>query len=106
MQLQPPQEIQISAATAAIVYGIFSLNVRNLSDVKAAPSGNQNVHNSVKTAAWTSTILVAGLGLLAKSPTIYIVGGAMIVAESWKYYHGNVTDPSTGKPDPTAFAAS
>ena len=104
MSLKPSEEIQVAALDAAIVYGIFSYNTPNLSDVKAAPQGNATVHSSVKTAAWTAAVVTTGLAILAKSPTIYVVGAAMIVAESWKAFHANVSDPATGKPDQNAFA--
>lgn len=97
MNLKPSEEIQVSALSAAVVYGIFQLNAPNLADVKAAPPDNQIAHGSVKTAAWTSATIISALSLLAKSPTIFIVGSAMIVAESWKYFHANATDPATGK---------
>jgi hypothetical protein len=103
MNLKPSEEIQVSALSAAVVYGIFQLNAPNLADVRAAPAGNAAVHGSVKTAAWTSAVVISGLALLAKSPTIFIVGSAMIVGESWKYFHGNATHPQTGKVDMQAM---
>lgn len=104
MNLKPSEEVQAAAVTGALVYGIFSLNAPNLSDVKAAPAGNAVAHGSVKTAAWTASVVVSGVSLLAKSPTIFIVGSLMIIAESWKFYHANATDPATGTIDTTAFA--
>lgn len=97
VSLKPNEEIQVGALVAAGVYGIFQLNAPNLADVKAAPAGNAIAHGSVKTAAWTSAILVSGLAILAKSPTIFIIGAAMDIAEAWKYYHANAVDPATGK---------
>ncbi len=102
--LSVSEDVQVGALTAAVVYGIFQLNAPNMSDVKGmAQPGNPHVHSSVKTAAWTATVVTAGLSLLAKSPTIFVIGGVMTVIETWKYYHANVTDPSTGKIDPNAF---
>jgi hypothetical protein len=97
--LKPNEQIIVSAAIGTAVYGIFQLNAPNLADVKAsAPGGASalNTHKSVKTAVWTSAILVSGLGLLAKDPAIFIVGGLITVAEGWKYYHANVTDRGNG----------
>jgi hypothetical protein len=97
--LKPSEEIITSAFTATAVYGIFQLNAPNLADVKASPPGGAasvNTHKSVKTAVWTSAIFVSGLALLAKSPAIYVVGGLVTVVEAWKYYHANVTSPSSG----------
>lgn len=94
--LKPSEEIQVSALSAAVVYSVFQLNAPNLADVKGAQPGNPTVHKSVKTAALTATAVTAGLALLAKSPTIFIVGGLLTVIESWKFYHGNATQPNTG----------
>lgn len=114
MALKPDQEIITSALTAVAVYGIFQLNAPNLADVKASSPGgaaSMNTHKSVKTAVWTSAILVAGLGLLAKDPTIYTVGALVTVVEYWKYAHANTTgtggqvvapgSSTTGQPVPT-----
>ena len=97
--LKPSEEIQVAALSAAVVYGIFQINAPNLADVRNARPGNSQVHGSVKTAAWTATAVVAGLAILAKSPTIFVVGGAMTVIESWKFYHANVLNPATGSLD-------
>ena len=95
MALKPESSITVSALTAVGVIGIFQLNAPNLADVRASQPGGAasvNTHKSVKTATWTSAVLVAGLGLLAKDPAIYIVGAAVTVLEAWKYHYANVTD--------------
>lgn len=97
--LKPNEQIIVSAGVATAVYGIFQLNAPNLADVKAsAPGGaaSVNTHKSVKTATWTSAVLISALGLLAKDPAIFIVGGLVTVAEAWKYHHANATDSRTG----------
>jgi hypothetical protein len=104
--LSSSDELITSALAATLVYGIFQLNAPNLSNVKAAKAGNQNAHNSVKTAAWTSAVVTAGVALLAKSPTVFVVGAALTTVEVWKYNHANVTNPATGKIDPSAFTNS
>ena len=109
MSLKPSEQIIVSAAAATAVYGIFQLNAPNLADVKAsAPGGaaSVNTHKSVKTAVWTSAILVSGLGLLAKDPTIFIVGGLLTVVEGWKYMHANSVDSATGAVVAPGAAAS
>lgn len=106
--LKPSEEIQVGALTAAIVYGIFQLDAPNLADTRASLPGTpnaQHVHGSVKTAAWTATVVTGGLAILAKSPTIFIIGGVMTVIESWKYYHANAINPMTGRVDAAAQQA-
>jgi hypothetical protein len=100
MSLKPSEEIQVGALTAAIVYGIYQLDAPNLADVRASQPNTANanhVHGSVKTAAWTAAVVTAGLAILAKSPTIFIIGGVMNTIEAWKYYHANAISPATGK---------
>lgn len=98
--LKPSEEIQVGALVAAVVYGVYQLDAPNLADVRASSAGTadaQHVHASVKTAAWTAAVITAGLAILAKSPTIFIIGGVVNVGEAWKYYHANAISPATGK---------
>lgn len=95
--LKPNEEIMTSAAVLAVVYGIFEMQAPNMADVKASPAHNSLVHGSVRAAAWESAAVVAGISLLAKSPTIFVVGGLATAAVSWHYYHANSVNPGTGK---------
>ena|ERR1700733_847248 len=97
--LKPNEEVQIAALVAILVVGIWQLEAPNLADVKAsAPGGaaSVNTHKSVKTAAWSSAIAVAGISLLTKSATVYTVGGLTVIAEAWRFYHANAVDSATG----------
>lgn len=88
ISLKPDQELLIGAAVAGIVYGVFTLGVPNLADVRA-DEANMNTYKAVNTATLTATAIVTGLGLLGRSPTIFIVGGGMTVLEAWKYHFHN-----------------
>jgi len=87
--LKPSEEIQVAGLSAAVVYGIFSLNTPNLADVRFDVPGNVNTYKAVNNATWTSTIVIGALALLAKSPTVWIVGGGMILLETWKHHYAN-----------------
>jgi hypothetical protein len=117
--LKPNEQIIVAASVAVAVYGIFQLNAPSLADVKASTPGGAaslNTHKSVKTAVWTSAVLVAGLGILAKDPAIFIVGGLLTSVEGWKYMQANATDADgnvvapgasvNGQPSPTLNAGS
>jgi hypothetical protein len=95
--LKPNEEIVTSAATVASVLAVFQFQAPNMADVRGAKPHNPIVHKSVKTAALTSTILVSGLALLAKSPTLFVVGGLTIAIEAWTMYHANSVHPQTGQ---------
>jgi hypothetical protein len=87
--LKPSDELIVSATSIALVLAIFSQNTPNLADVRADQPGNVNTHKSVKLAAITSVATVGALSLLAKSPTVFSVGGAAILFETWKYHFAN-----------------
>jgi hypothetical protein len=87
--LKPSEEIQVAGLSAAIVYGIFALNAPNLADVRYDVPGNKNTYKAVNDATWTSTVVIGAIALLAKSPTIWIVGGGMILLETWKHHYAN-----------------
>jgi hypothetical protein len=95
IQLKPENELVISGVTAGIVYGIFTLNVPPLADVRAnevstSPgSSSMNTYKVVNTATITSAAVVTGLALLARSKTVFIVGGALTLIEAWKYHFHN-----------------
>lgn len=88
ISLKPDQELLIGAAAAGIVYGIFSQGVPNLADVRA-DEANMNTYKAVNTATITASAVVITLGLLGRSPTIFILGGGMTVFEAWKYHFHN-----------------
>jgi hypothetical protein len=98
MALKPETSITIAALTSIAVYGIFQVEVgSSLSDIKSAQPHNSIIQGTVTQAAWTSAALVAGIALLSKDPTIFIVGGAVAAGLSWKYKHANMVNPANGQ---------
>jgi hypothetical protein len=87
--LKPSDELVVGATSIAIVYAIFAQSTPNLADVRADMPGNHNTYSSVKLATVTSIAAVGSLALISKSPTVFTIGGAMILFESWKYHFAN-----------------
>lgn len=87
--LKPSEEVVVSATGIAIVMAIYAQNTPNLADVRADQPNNVNTYKSTKMAAITSIAVVGTLALLAKSPTVFSVGGAMVIFETWKYHTAN-----------------
>src|SRR5271155_185898 len=94
--MSPEGELTVSAITLSLVYLIFQTTVPPYADVRADKPGNANTHKAVKMAAFTSTAVVAALGLLGRSPTVFIVGGGGILYETWKNHYANY-GPDGGK---------
>jgi hypothetical protein len=89
INLKPSDEMVITATAVALVYAIFNGNTPNLADIRADEKSNMNTHAAVKMAIITSVAAVGSLSLIAKSPTVFTVGGAMILFEGWKYHFAN-----------------
>lgn len=94
--LKPNEEVMAATAAVGAVLAIFSIEAPDYADVRAAQPHNANVHKSVRGAAITSAAVVAGLALLAKSPTVYVAGGIATAYMAWKGYKLNATEPQSG----------
>jgi hypothetical protein len=89
INLKPSDELIVGATAVTLVYAIFSNSVPNLADIRADQKGNSNTHKTTKMAAITSIAAIGSLSLLAKSPTVFVFGGAAILFETWKYHFAN-----------------
>lgn len=89
INLKPTDQLIVGTTAIAIVFAIFAQNVPNLADVRHSKPNDVNTHKSVKLAAITSAAAVGSLSLLAKSPTVFTLGGGAILFETWKYHFAN-----------------
>jgi hypothetical protein len=104
ISLKPTDELIVSATGIAIVYAIFNGSTPNLADVRADQKGNTNTHAATKMAAITSIAAIGALSLVGKSPTVFTVGGAMILFETWKMHFANYgKDGTQDNPATTAY---
>jgi hypothetical protein len=89
INIKPSDELIVGATGVTLVYAIFSQSMPPLCDIRADKPSNVNTHKSTKMAAITATAAVGSLSLLSKSKTVFIVGAAMILFETWKYHFAN-----------------
>jgi|SRR5215475_11106475 len=89
VSIKPSDELIVGATSIALVLAIFGQNTPNLADVRADNVNNVNTHKSTKLAAITATGVVGALSILAKSPTVFVIGGAAILFETWKLHFAN-----------------
>lgn len=95
--LKPEVSLTVGLATAALVYGIYSNATPTIADIRASRPNDATIDASRKFATWTSAAVVAGVSLIAKDPTIFVLGGTMVVVMDWATRHGNAVSPLTGK---------
>jgi len=95
--LKPDASIMAAIATAALVYGVYQLDVGNVSVAAASDANHPALETSRKKAGYTSLILVAGLTLITKDGNIGTIGFGSIVAMEIHYRQAIMADPATGK---------
>ena len=91
--MKPELSIGVGLATAAVVYGVYNVALPTVAEVRVNDKDDADIGAAEKTAAWTAAAVVAGISLIAKDATVFIIGGAMTVALSWWYKHGNQVNP-------------
>lgn len=111
--LKPDQSIIGALAVMTATVAIYSNGLPSIADVRTAAPGNKDIDASERSAAWMAAGVVAGTSILTKDPTIFIIGGATVIALSWWYRHGNMVNPESGmavpkftNPDAATMAAA
>lgn len=94
--LKPEVSIGVGLATAAVVYGVYSTAVPSIADTRSLPPNTTDIVAAERSAAWMSAAVVGAISLIAKDPTVFILGGSMVVALSWWYKHADNVNPEFG----------
>lgn len=102
--LKPEGSIVAGVAVMGAVYATYQMNMGSLSQAQASDSNHPVLESSRKKAGYTSLILVAGIGLVAKDANIIILGSATIVALELMARHSIMSDPQTGVMQPPTSA--
>lgn len=92
MALKPEASLGVSLATAAVVYATYTNMTPPIADIRSLDPNNTDIAKSERLATWTSAGVVAGISLLARDATIFVIGGAMVVAMAWAHRHANRVD--------------
>jgi len=93
MALKPEISLGMGLTLGVLVYSIYTGAVPRVADVRVAEPNDPDISSSRKLAAWTSAGAVAAVSLIAKDPTVFTVGGVMVIILDWWYRHANVVDP-------------
>jgi len=103
MGLKPEVSIPVALATGTVVYTIYNRGLPSTADVRVGKQGDDTIDAVRKQNAWMAAGVVSGISLLAKDATVFIVGGAMVVALDWFTRYANWTNPLTGRLDLNPF---
>lgn len=96
MPLKPDAAIMGGLATAGVVYSIHTAFHPPVADIQGLPAGNQDIDNAERKATWLSIGVVSGISLLAKDPTIFVIGSAATIAMAFMTRHATWTETKTG----------
>lgn len=94
--LKPEISIGFGLATATLVYGVYQHALPPITDIRVAPQSDHDVRAAEKSAAWMSAAIVAGVSLITRDATVFILGGGFLVAMSWWHKHADQVDPVSG----------
>lgn len=101
MALEHKYSVVGGLATAAVVVAVYQTHLPSSADARSLLP-NADLSASERTATWTAAGVVAGVSLIAKDPTIFIIGGATVIALAWSHRHANNVMPNTAQAAATA----
>ena len=96
MALSREVSLGVGLATAALVYGIFQSGLPSVAEVRTTPPGDPDAAAAERSATWMAAAVVSGISLITKDPTVFVLGGSMVVAYAWWHRHANNHNPSLG----------
>ena len=84
-------------AVAAVDGGIYAVHVPTVAAARASAAGNKHIEASRKSATWTAAVVVVGASALAKDPTVFVIGGVVVIALDFAHRIANATDRQSGQ---------
>lgn len=95
MALDRNVSVMGSLATLAAVFAIHQNITPPIADIQGMPAGVADIDVAEKRATWTCIGVVSLVSLLAKDPTIFVVGSVGTFGMSMMTKHANWTEPLT-----------
>lgn len=87
----------VGLATGVLVWSIYSHAMPALVDHRAGDQDDGDAQAAERVATWTAAGAVAGISLIARDPTVFILGGSMVIVLSAWHRHANMVNPITGR---------
>jgi hypothetical protein len=97
MALKAEASIGTGLATGVIVWAIHQNATPTVAEMRLSPSHDEDLESARRMATWTAAAVVAGISLIARDATVFVIGGAMVVALDWWTRYANEVDPATGR---------
>lgn len=89
MALKPDAEISIALATGVMAFATYQIALPPVADIRSLEPNNKDIQSSERLAAWTAAGFVSLVALLTKSPSVFTVGGLVVIVSSWGARHAD-----------------
>lgn len=97
MALKPEMSVMGGLALATLVFAIHQQATPTQADIQALPAGLKDIDDAEKKATWLSAGVVSAVSLLAKDPTMFVIGSGMTVAMAFWTRHSNYFESLEGR---------
>lgn len=87
--MKPDTEVSIALATSVMAYGAYQMALPSTADIRSLEPGNKDIQAAERTAAWVAAAGVSFVALITKSPSVFVLGGATVIASSWMARHAD-----------------
>src|SRR6185369_13477202 len=78
MALKREVSLGVGLATAALVWGIYNSALPSIADVRVSQPDDPDAAAVERAATWTAAAAVAGVSLISRDPTVFVLGGSMV----------------------------
>lgn len=83
-------------ATSALVWAVFNGTLPSVAETRVTDQNDPQLASAERTATWVAGAVVAGVSLISQDPTVFVLGGATLVALAWIHRHANMVHPEVG----------
>lgn len=97
MALKPEAGVLAGLAVMGVVFAVHQQATPSQADIQALPAGTPDIDIAEKKATWLSVGIVSGISLLAKDPTIFVMGSAATVGMALWTRHSNYAESIGGR---------
>jgi len=102
MALPRQVSLGVGLATAALVWGIYNSALPSVAEARVSAPNDADLAATERAASWTAAAAVAGVSLISRDPTVFVLGGSMVVGLAWWHRHANHFNAQQGRLQPNA----
>lgn len=97
MALKPEFSVMAGLAVGAIVFAIHAQATPSQADIQALPAGTPDIDRAERNATYLAAGVVSGISLIAKDPTIFVMGALITTGMALWTRNSNYLESVGGK---------